>query len=119
MLHSVKGVGDATVYEILASLPELGSASRREIASLAGVAPFAKDSGKMQGQRHVKGGRQHIRSALFMAALSAVRYNPQLKAFYDKLIAVGKKPMIALTACMRKLIIILNAILRDSQPCYI
>jgi transposase len=119
LLSSFKGVGKATIFEILAHIPELGTLSRRQVAALAGVAPFAKDSGTYKGQRRIKGGRQNLRAALFMAALSAVQYNKVLKEFYNRLIQNGKKPMVALTAAMRKMIVILNAMIRDMKPCNI
>ena len=119
LLSSFKGVGKATVFELLAHIPELGTLSRRQVASLAGVAPFAKDSGTYKGKRRIKGGRQDLRAALFMAALSAVQYNKKIKDFYNRLIKNGKKPMVAITACMRKMIVILNAIIRDKKPCKI
>ncbi len=115
LLQTFKGVGPATIYLLLADMPELGHLTRRQAGALAGVAPFAKDSGKMQGLRRIKGGRQSIRSALFMASLSACRYNPTMKAFYQKLLNAGKKPIIAMTACMRKMITILNAMIRDNK----
>ncbi len=115
LLQTFKGVGPATIYLLLADMPELGHLTRRQAGALAGVAPFAKDSGKMQGLRRIKGGRQSIRSALFMASLSACRYNPTMKAFYQKLLNAGKKPIIAMTACMRKMITILNVMIRDNK----
>lgn len=112
-LESVPGVGKVTSFTLLAELPELGALSRQKIAALVGLAPFNRDSGRFRGRRHIFGGRSDIRSVLYMAALSGIRYNPALKAFYDRLIANGKLPKVALTACMRKLLTILNAIIRD------
>jgi len=116
LLQSVPGVGPKVASLIIAELPELGSLTRRKIASLAGVAPFADDSGKHRGQRHIRGGRGPVRSALYMAALVGSRHNPVLAAFYSRLIAKGKTAKQALTACMRKLLVILNAIIRDNRP---
>lgn len=112
-LESVPGVGKVTSFTLLAELPELGTLSRQKIAALVGLAPFNRDSGRFRGRRHIFGGRSNVRSVLYMAALSGIRYNPVLKAFYDRLIARGKLPKVALTACMRKLLTILNAIIRD------
>ncbi|MBK8904022.1 MAG: IS110 family transposase [Anaerolineaceae bacterium] len=112
-LESVPGVGPVTSFTLLAELPELGTLSRQKIAALVGLAPFNRDSGRFRGHRHIFGGRADVRSVLYMAALSGIRYNPVLKAFYNRLIAKGKLPKVALTACMRKLLTILNAIIRD------
>ena len=100
----------------IAELPELGTLTRRKIAALVGVAPMADDSGKHHGRRHIQGGRAQVRSGLYMAALVAARHNPILAAFYQRLRAKGKTPKQALTACMRKLLVILNAIIRDNRP---
>ncbi len=112
-LESVPGVGKVTSFTLLAELPELGTLSRQKIAALVGLAPFNRDSGRFRGRRHIFGGRSDVRSVLYMTALSGIRYNPILKTFYDRLIAKGKLPKVALTACMRKLLTILNAIIRD------
>lgn len=112
-LESVPGVGKVTSFTMLAELPELGTLSRQKIAALVGLAPFNRDSGRFRGRRHIFGGRSDVRSVLYMAALSGIRYNPVLKAFYDRLIAKGKLFKVAITACMRKLLTILNAIVRD------
>ena len=114
-LESVPGVGKVTSFALLAELPELGTLSRQKIAALVGLAPFNRDSGRFRGRRHIFGGRSDVRSVLYMAALSGIRYNPVLKTFYDRLIAKGKLPKVALTACMRKLLTILNAIIRDGS----
>lgn len=114
-LESVPGVGKVTSFTLLAELPELGTLSRQKIAALAGLAPFNRDSGRFRGRRHIFGGRSDVRSVLYMAALSGIRYNSVLKAFYDRLIAKGKLPKVAITACMRKLLTILNAIIRDGS----
>lgn len=113
LLVSVPGVGKVTAFTLLAGLPELGNLSRQKIAALVGLAPYNRDSGKSQGRRHIFGGRADVRSVLYMASLSGIRFNPSIKAFYDRLIANGKLPKVALTACMRKLLTILNAIVRD------
>lgn len=115
LLRSVKGVGDVTVLTLLACLPELGRLDRKRIAALAGLAPLNRDSGTLRGRRTVWGGRAVVRHVLYMATLSAVRYNPALKAFYQRLRAAGKQPKVALVACMRKLLTILNAMLRDGK----
>lgn len=116
LLRSVKGVGPVVSRTLLADLPELGHLSRQEIAKLVGVAPLNDDSGKRNGQRHCWGGRSNVRSALYMAALSAKRWNPTLKKFYDQLISRGKAKKVALTACMRKLLTILNAMIKQNKP---
>ncbi len=97
-------------------MPELGRLTNRQAAALVGVAPYAFDSGVLRGQRHIFGGRQPVRDVAYMAALAAATHNPTLKAFRLRLIAAGKKPKVALVALMRKLITILNAILRDGRP---
>lgn len=114
-LESVPGVGKVTSFTLLAELPELGTLSRQKIAALVGLAPFNRDSGRFRGRRHIFGGRSDVRSVLYMAALSGIRYNPMLKTFYERLIANGKLPKVALTACMRKLLTLLNAIVRDGS----
>jgi transposase len=114
LLQSVKGIGPAVSSALLAGLPELGSLNRKEIAALVGVAPMNRDSGKWRGRRSILGGRSHVRSALYMAALSAARSNGDIRPFYQRLVAAGKPKKVALTACMRKLLTILNAMLRDA-----
>lgn len=113
-LIAVPGLGATTVYTLLADLPELGRLSARQIAALVGVAPFNRDSGKLRGRRRIRGGRASVRTALYMASLSAVRFNPPIRAFYERLLAQGKHKKVALTACMHKLIVMLNAMLRDN-----
>jgi transposase len=115
VLTNVKGIGAQTAFTLLGLMPELGDLTRRQAASLAGCAPHARDSGKMRGYRQVWGGRHNIKTALFMASLSACRSNIELSAFYKRLVLDGKKKMVALGAVMRKLIVILNAKLRDSK----
>ena len=116
LLESVPGVGKVVATTLIASLPELGRLDRREIASLAGVAPFNRDSGTMRGKRTVWGGRSDVRAVLYMATLVAIQHNPAFDAFNQKLRDAGKPPKVAITACMRKLIVLLNAILTDSTP---
>jgi transposase len=116
LLASVPGIGPATLRTLIAELPELGTLDRRKIAALVGVAPINRDSGTLRGRRTIAGGRASVRSALFMAALVASRANPVIAAHYKKLRAAGKTGKQALTACIRKLIVILNAILRDRKP---
>jgi len=115
ILRSAPGVGRVTSCTLLAMLPELGTLNRQEIAALVGVAPVNKDSGRKQGKRRVYGGRATVRSVLYMAALAAKRYNPRIKKFYDDLLLRGKEKKVALTACMRKLLVILNAMIRTNQ----
>ena len=112
LLRSVPAVGSVTVTTLLAHLPELGTLGRRQIAALVGVAPFNHDSGKMRGTRAIWGGRAQVRAVLYMCTLVATRRNPVLRAFYLRLRAAGKKPKIALIACMRKLLVMLNAVVR-------
>ena len=116
LLRSVPGVGPATAARLLADMPELGTLSRQKIAALAGVAPFANDSGQRHGKRRMRAGRRAVRCALYMAALAASRHNPVLSACHQRLRAQGKPPKLALGALMRKLLVILNAILRTQQP---
>jgi len=112
-LQAIPGIGAVTAYSLLALMPELGSLSRRQAASLAGLAPHPRQSGARDAYRRIRGGRPAVRQALFMAALAAVRANPQLKSFYQRLIANGKKPIVAVTAAMRKLITFANAQLKQ------
>lgn len=116
LLRSVPGIGKTVSRTIIAELPELGALTRRKIAALVGVAPFADDSGKHRGRRRIAGGRAGVRTALYMAAVSATRCNPIIAALYRRLREAGKPAKVALTACMRKLLVILNAIMRDHRP---
>lgn len=116
LLASVPGIGTTTARLLIAELPELGTLTRRQIASLVGVAPFTRQSGVWKGKAMIAGGRGNVRSALFVCALVASRSNAVLKAFYRRLLDAGKPKMVALTAVARKLLIILNAILRDRTP---
>jgi transposase len=115
LLGQVKGVGLVTAATLIAELPELGRVGRKQIAALVGVAPFDRQSGQWRGKSFCQGGRKSVRTALYMAALTAVRHNDPLKAFYATLIKAGKPKKLALTAAMRRLLIILNAITRDSM----
>ena len=116
LLQSVPGIGTVTSACLLAGLPELGKLNHKKIAALVGVAPFNCDSGQYRGKRRVWGGRPQIRRVLYMATLVAARYNPVIKEFYQRLRGVGKPAKLALTACMRKLLTIVNAIIRDHKP---
>jgi transposase len=116
LLQSTPGVGPTLSVTLIAQLPELGTLNRRQIAALVGVAPLNRDSGKMHGRRMVWGGRTHVRTVLYMATLVATRFNPVIRGFYTRLCAAGKKKKVALTACMRKLLTILNAMLKHHIP---
>ena len=112
-LASVRGIGPATIATLIADVPELGALSRREIAALIGLAPFNRDSGQMRGKRTIFGGRADVRRALYMATLAAIRFNRVIRQFYDRLVAAGKPKKVAIVACMRKLLTILNAMVRS------
>jgi transposase len=114
-LQSVPGIGPQVVNTLLADLPELGSLTNKQIAALVGVAPFNRDSGRMRGKRRIRGGRSSVRNILFMAMLTSIQHNPVIRATYQRLVANGKHKKVALTACMRKMITILNAMLRDQS----
>ena len=116
LLKSVPGIGPVLSRTLLAELPELGSVNRKQIAALVGVAPLNRDSGTLRGRRTIWGGRAHVRTALYMAALTASRRNPVIKDFYVRLRTAGKAPNMALVACLRKLLVMLNAILRHRAP---
>jgi transposase len=116
LMTSVPGVGRVTAVTLLAELPELGALPRREISALVGVCPYSRDSGKYRGRRSIWGGRAVVRAALYMAAIVASRHNPVIRAFYQKLVAAGKLKKVALVACMRKLLVILNAMLKHDTP---
>ena len=111
LLRSVPGVGPVLTTTLLGDVPELGQLNRKQIAALIGVAPLNRDSGTYRGRRAVWGGRAHVRATLYMATLTAARYNPVIRAFYERLVAAGKPKKVALTACMRKLLTILNAMI--------
>jgi transposase len=112
---AIPGVGTVTAATVLAELPELGKLSNAAAAALVGVAPYNRDSGDLNGIRHIAGGRKAVRCALYMATLSAVQFDPILKAFYTRLRAAGKKPKVALVAAMRKLIVLMNRLLQNPQ----
>ena len=116
LLSSVPGVGPTIARTLIAELPELGTLDRKRIAALAGLAPFTRQSGQWRGKSFIGGGRTAVRTALFMGAMVAKKHNPILKTFFDRLVAAGKPKMVALIAVARKLLTILNAILRDSRP---
>jgi transposase len=116
LLRGVPGVGPTAARTLLAELPELGRLDRRQVAALVGVAPLARDSGTLRGRRAIWGGRAALRATLYMAALAATRHNPAVRAFYAHLRSAGKPKKVALVACMRKLLVVLNAILRDRTP---
>ena len=116
LIQSFKGAGPVLSHTLLALAPELGQASRREIAALAGLAPYDHDTGVFRGRRSIWGGRSEVRGMLYMAALTACRCNPVLKAFHQRLCDAGKKPKVALIAVARKILTILSAMLRSNQP---
>ena len=116
LLNSIPGIGKVSIFTLLASLPELGSLNRSQIAALVGVAPFNDDSGKRRGQRYIRGGRENVRSILYMATLTAKKHNPAISKFYEKLKATGKPFKVVMTACMRKLLITANAVLKEKKP---
>lgn len=117
LLKSVPGIGKVTSLTLAIDLPELGTLDRKQIASLAGLAPINRDSGKFVGKRHIWGGRASVRTALYMACVASLRCNPVIKALYDRLTKLGRKPVkVALVACMRKLLTILNAMVRERRP---
>ena len=114
-LLTVPGVGHQLTNTLIADLPELGSLNHKQIAALVGLAPFNRDSGSMRGKRRIRGGRATVRTVLFMAAMTAVRYNPKLREMYQRLLAAGKIKKVALIACMRKMIVILNAMVKNNR----
>jgi transposase len=116
LLKSVPGVGRVMIATFLSQLPELGTLDRKQIAALVGVAPFNRDSGTLRGRRSIWGGRASVRGVLYMSTLTATRFNPAIRAFYERLRAAGKLPKVALVACMRKLLTILNAMLSRGTP---
>ena len=114
-VDSAPGIGFITAATLVSDLPELGQLNRQQIAALVGVAPFNQDSGKHRGKRRIFGGRSSVRSVLYMATLSAIRHNPVIKEFYQRLLDKGKLKKVALTACMRKLLVILNTMVKSGQ----
>jgi transposase len=115
LLVSAPGIGDGVAFTLLGELPELGKLTGNQVGALCGLAPYNRDSGNMKGKRRIKGGRAPIRTVLYMAMLSAIQHNPVIKKFYDRLVAEGKHKKVALTACMRKMMTILNAMIRDGK----
>lgn len=115
ILQSVKGVGKVLAYTLLSELPELGKLNRKEIAALVGVAPMNRDSGNHQGKRLIRGGRSKVRTVLFMSMMSAIQHNPQIKRFYQHLLATGKPKKVAIIACMRKQLTILNTLIKNGE----
>jgi len=116
LLQSINGVGQIVAAEIIANLPEAGNLSAREITALAGLAPYTRDSGTLRGKRTISGGRSSVRRILYMAVLTAMRFNKKIKEFYERLRNAGKPPKVAITACMRKLLIIMNAMIKNNEP---
>jgi len=116
LLRTCKGIGPVTTHTMLSCLPELGTLSGRRISALVGVAPFPDDTGNHKGRRHIRGGRLDVRAVLYMATLAAIRHNHVIREFHRRLIAAGKAKKVAITACMRKLLITLNALVRDKKP---
>jgi len=116
LITSVPGVGPVTARTLIAELPELGQLDRRKLAALVGVAPFNRDSGTWRGHRMISGGRTSVRNVLYMAALAAIRFNPVIRANYQRLVARGRPKKVAVIACLRQLLTILNAIVRDATP---
>ena len=116
LLQSFTGIGQNTARTLIIALPELGSLSGKQIGALAGLAPFAKDSGSKRGERHISGGRTAVRAALYMPAISAIQHNPVIRTLYQRLVQAGKHHYVAITACMRKMLVILNAMIRSNQP---
>ncbi|WP_268870405.1 transposase [Halopseudomonas pelagia] len=115
-MTSVPGVGKVMAFTLLSELPELGDLNRRQIAALVGVAPINRDSGKLTGKRRIRGGRHRVRTVMFMAMLSAIQCNPVFKQFYERLKAQGKLPKVALIACMCKMIVMLNTMVKNQEP---
>src|SRR5919112_4831983 len=116
LLNSVPAVGPVLISSIVAELAELGTLNRKQIAALVGVAPFNNDSGQSRGRRRIWGGRAHLRSLLYMSVVAGIRFNATIRQFYKHLTGSGKPPKVALVACMRKLLVILNAMLKSQQP---
>lgn len=116
LLQRAKGIGPVSAHTLRLELPELGTLTRQQIAALVGVAPLNCDSGTLRGTRTIWGGRAHVRTVLYMSTLVATRFNPQIKTFYQRLLAAGKVKKVALTACMRKFLTILNAMLKQRMP---
>ena len=115
VLFSIPGIGMVTALTVLIDMPEIGALNSKQVASLAGLAPMSQSSGKWQGKERIQGGRPNLRHSIFMPALVAIRFNPDLKAKYDQLVAAGKEKKVAITAVMRKLLVLANALLRDNR----
>lgn len=115
ILLSVPGIGEGVAYTLLGELPELGTLTQRQVAALCGLAPYNRDSGTMKGKRRIRGGRAPIRTVLYMAMLCCIQHNPVMRDFYQRLVAEGKHKKVAITACMRKMMVILNAMVRDQK----
>lgn len=118
LIQTVKGIGEVTTFALIGELPELGQIDNNKIAALVGLAPFCRDSGTIKGKRTTWGGRSSVRAALYMATLSASKYNPTIKIFYERLVAKGKAKKVALIACMRKLLTIINTMVKNNEPWY-
>ena len=116
LLTSVPGVGNVMAYTLISDLPELGKVNRKEVAALVGVAPITRESGNWKGNRYIHGGRARVRTVMYMAMLSTIQCNPDIKAFYEHLKAAGKKPKVAIIACIRKLIVMLNTMVKNNEP---
>jgi transposase len=116
LLQSIPGVGPVVARAVMAQLPEAGTLPAKKTVALVGVAPYNRDSGRFRGKRMIRGGRSHLRHMLYMAAVVAARFNPLIRPFYQRLLAAGKPKKLALTACMRKLVLIINAMLKNNQP---
>ena len=116
LLESVKGIGKMTAATLIGMLPELGKVSHKKIASLVGVAPMSDDSGKRKGKRVIKGGRKEVRAALYMATMVMIRRNAVIRGYYERMVGRGKAKKAAIVACMRKILVILNAMVRDKKP---
>lgn len=116
LLRSMPGIGPVVTHTLLAELPELGNLSGKQIAALAGVSPYNRDGGKMRGQRHIYGGRGPLRTALYRCAVASLKWNEVMRRYYDWLVAAGKPAKVALVACVRKRLVIVNAMVRTKQP---
>jgi len=116
LYESVPGIGKVAAYTLLGDLPELGQLTNKQVSALVGVAPFNRDSGALRGKRRIRGGRASVRTVLFMGMMSAIQHNPVFKIYYQRLRSNGKLPKVALTACVRKMVVILNAMARDNTP---
>jgi len=116
LLTSVPGVGNVMAYTLISDLPELGKVNRKEVAALVGVAPITRESGNWKGNRYIHGGRARVRTVMYMAMLSTIQCNPVTKAYYEHLKAAGKKPKVAIIACIRKLIVMLNTMVKNNEP---